>query len=103
MQLKKLMVVIKGSITVALLFPAGDNQEHKIRHGHSHIIIDPDTQAQNCTVAYMAECMSMNKCRKSCDSMGSARFRWFHEYGCCECIGSTCLDFGKGECSICKY
>lgn len=29
--------------------------------------------------------------------MGAARYRWFHEYGCCECIGSTCLDFGKGE------
>ena len=29
--------------------------------------------------------------------MGAARYRWFHEYGCCECIGSTCLNFGKGE------
>ena len=36
--------------------------------------------------------------------MGSARFRWFHEFGCCECIDSTCLDYGKGEalCSRCN-
>ena len=36
--------------------------------------------------------------------MGAARFRWFHEFGCCECIDSTCLDYGKGEalCSKCS-
>ena len=82
----------------------GDNKQHKIRHGHSHIIVDPDTEAQNCTVAYMSDCMSLNKCRQTCSSMGAARFRWFHEFGCCECIDSTCLDYGKGEalCSKCS-
>ena len=36
--------------------------------------------------------------------MGAARFRWFHEFGCCECIDSTCLDYGKGEalCTRCS-
>ena len=27
--------------------------------------------------------------------MGAARYRWFHEHGCCECIGSTCFDYGN--------
>ncbi len=29
--------------------------------------------------------------------MGAGRFRWFHDYGCCECVASECLDFGKPE------
>ncbi len=83
---------------------ADDNTQHRIRHGHSHFIVDPDTEAHNCTVAYMSQCMSLNKCRQTCSSMGAARFRWFHEFGCCECIDSTCLDYGKGEalCARCS-
>lgn len=49
---------------------------------------------QNCTVAFFAQCMSIAKCKSSCKSMGAAKYRWFHEYGCCQCIGSTCLDYG---------
>ena len=29
--------------------------------------------------------------------MGAARYRWFHEYGCCQCVGSTCIDYGLSE------
>lgn len=29
--------------------------------------------------------------------MGASKYRWFHEYGCCQCIGSTCLDYGLNE------
>jgi len=43
----------------------------------------------NCTVAYMGQCMSWNKCKASCTSMGSSSYRWFHD-GCCECVGSAC-------------
>ncbi len=71
-----------------------DSESHHIRHGHQKVT---STEYQNCTVAYMSQCMSLNKCRTSCQSMGSASYRWFHDYGCCECIGVTCLNFGKGE------
>ena len=73
-------------------------EEHvRVRHGGHHITLDPASQVRNCTVAYMTPCLSLGRCRSSCQSMGAARYRWFHEHGCCECIGSTCLDFGKGE------
>lgn len=50
----------------------------------------------NCTVAYMSQCMSWNKCKNSCMSMGASSYRWFHD-GCCECVGSTCLNYGINE------
>ncbi|XP_035225566.1 protein twisted gastrulation-like [Stegodyphus dumicola] len=50
----------------------------------------------NCTVAYMSQCMSWNKCKSSCASMGASNYRWFHD-GCCECVGSTCLNYGINE------
>lgn len=52
---------------------------------------------QNCTTAFFSHCMSIAKCKMSCKSMGAAKYRWFHEYGCCQCIGSTCLDYGLNE------
>lgn len=52
---------------------------------------------QNCTVAFFSQCMSIGKCKVSCKSMGAAKYRWFHEYGCCQCIGNTCLDYGLSE------
>ena len=45
----------------------------------------------------MSDCMTQKRCRKSCRSMGAARYRWFHAQGCCQCIGHTCLHYGKGE------
>ena len=66
-------------------------------HSGHNVIVDSSSSSMNCSVAYMTHCLSLDKCRLSCKSMGAARYRWFHEYGCCECIGSTCLDFGKGE------
>lgn len=50
----------------------------------------------NCTVAFMSQCMSFNKCKNSCSSMGASSYRWFHD-GCCECIGATCLNYGMNE------
>ena len=29
--------------------------------------------------------------------MGAAKYRWFHAQGCCQCVGQSCLHYGKGE------
>ncbi|CAG5130822.1 unnamed protein product [Candidula unifasciata] len=52
---------------------------------------------KNCTVAFFSDCMSMAKCKTSCKSMGAAKYRWFHEHGCCQCVGSSCYDYGLSE------
>jgi hypothetical protein len=36
---------------------------------------DPGLVTVNCTVAYMGQCMSWNKCKASCTSMGSSAYR----------------------------
>lgn len=53
----------------------------------------------NCTVAYMSDCMPFNKCKSSCTSMGATSYRWFHD-GCCECVGSNCINYGIDK-SLC--
>ncbi|XP_023027171.1 protein twisted gastrulation [Leptinotarsa decemlineata] len=50
----------------------------------------------NCSVAYWMNCMSYKKCRDACISMGASSFRFFH-HGCCECVGSTCINYGISE------
>ncbi|XP_073835015.1 twisted gastrulation BMP signaling modulator crossveinless [Musca autumnalis] len=50
----------------------------------------------NCTVIYLNQCTSWNKCRSSCLSTGASSYRWFHD-GCCECVGSTCINYGVNE------
>lgn len=59
-------------------------------HGNNKIV------TYNCTVAFMSQCLSWNKCKANCRSMGASSYRWFHD-GCCECIGSTCLNYGVNE------
>lgn len=56
----------------------------------------------NCTVSFMKSCMSLNKCRENCMSLGAASYRWFHD-GCCQCVGNTCLNYGlnEGRCQQC--
>ncbi|XP_046749126.1 twisted gastrulation protein homolog 1-A-like [Diprion similis] len=56
----------------------------------------------NCTVAFIARCNSWNKCQTTCQSMGAASYRWFHD-GCCECVGDTCINYGINEsrCRLC--
>ena len=56
----------------------------------------------NCTVAFMTGCNSWVKCKRSCQSMGAASYRWFHD-GCCQCVGNTCLNYGlkQSKCSKC--
>ncbi|XP_063366693.1 protein twisted gastrulation [Cydia amplana] len=55
-----------------------------------------DVVTFNCTIAYMAQCMSSDKCRTLCRSMGASSLRWFHD-GCCECVGDKCLSYGLNE------
>lgn len=55
----------------------------------------------NCSVIYIASCISWNKCRQSCQSFGASSYRWFHD-GCCECVGETCINYGLNE-SRCRH
>ncbi|CAH1780334.1 unnamed protein product [Owenia fusiformis] len=71
------------------------NKLHKVRHHHQTNLNFEKLEDMNCTVAFMSQCMSLNKCKSSCKSMGSARYRWFHDHGCCQCVGTTCVDYGK--------
>lgn len=57
--------------------------------------------ATTCTVVYLDNCVSWNKCRQTCRSTGASSYRWFHD-GCCECVGSTCINYGVNE-SRCKH
>ncbi|KAF4519133.1 hypothetical protein B566_EDAN007406 [Ephemera danica] len=58
--------------------------------------VNKDKVTLNCTVAFQTQCMSWNKCRDTCISMGASSYRWFHD-GCCECIGNTCINYGINE------
>jgi len=56
----------------------------------------PEQVTVNCTVLYMSQCMSSNKCKETCKSMGAAAYRWFFD-GCCECVGLSCINYGVNE------
>ncbi|XP_043287657.1 protein twisted gastrulation-like [Venturia canescens] len=62
----------------------------------THNPLKPNVITVNCTVAFMAQCGSWNKCKNSCQSMGASSYRWFHD-GCCECVGDTCINYGINE------
>jgi len=65
--------------------------------------IKEDLKDVNCTVAFMSMCMPWEKCKRSCVSMGAISYRWFHD-GCCECVGTHCLNYGINDsrCSQCS-
>jgi len=58
--------------------------------------IKPNITTLNCSVAYMSICMSWEKCKHNCQSMGASSMRWFHD-GCCECVGNYCINYGINE------
>uniref|UniRef100_A0A0K2VCF7 Protein twisted gastrulationlike [Megachile rotundata] n=1 Tax=Lepeophtheirus salmonis TaxID=72036 RepID=A0A0K2VCF7_LEPSM len=70
-------------------------------HKYPHLTT-PSTQETvnfatlNCTVTYLTQCASMNKCKKACESMGGGSYRWFHD-SCCQCVKSTCINYGIDE------
>nr|CAB3267390.1 twisted gastrulation protein homolog 1-like [Phallusia mammillata] len=55
--------------------------------------IRPDSPTL-CSVTYFDRCLSLNQCVQSCAQMGASSYRWFHN-GCCECAGSSCLNYGN--------
>ncbi len=59
--------------------------------------LEEDEVSKNCSVAFFSQCMSIRKCKASCKSMGAAKYRWFHDYGCCQCVGNTCINYGMPE------
>lgn len=67
-----------------------ESVEQDVHSGKSNIL------TINCTVAYLTDCKSWNKCQAHCKSMGASSYRWFHD-GCCECIGNTCIKYGINE------
>ena len=71
--------------------PTGDKRTDMVVDSSSiqSTLPDPGLITLNCTVVYMGQCMSWNKCKASCTSMGASSYRWFHD-GCCECVGSAC-------------
>merc|ERR1712178_433185 len=65
-------------------------------------VLVEDKVTVNCSVAYMAQYMSWNKCKASCTSMGASSYRWFHD-GCCECVGNQRINYGinQSRCEDC--
>lgn len=57
---------------------------------------EQSTAVRNCTVLYLDQCTSWNKCRQTCQKTGATSYRWFHD-GCCECVGAYCLNYGINE------
>uniref|UniRef100_A0A1B0BY88 Protein twisted gastrulation n=1 Tax=Glossina palpalis gambiensis TaxID=67801 RepID=A0A1B0BY88_9MUSC len=68
---------------------SGENRDEAIRERNNVLTL-------NCTVLFLDQCTSWNKCRQICQSTGASSYRWFHD-GCCECIGSTCINYGLNE------
>lgn len=67
-------------------------------HNNNNMVeMSQKVEMVNCTVAFMADCLSLKKCKTSCKSMGAARYRWFHDFGCCQCVGDTCPGYGLSE------
>merc|ERR1712243_114661 len=57
--------------------PTGDKRTDMVVDSSSaqSTLPDPGLIALNCTVAYMGQCMSWNKCKASCTSMGASSYR----------------------------
>ncbi|XP_078391148.1 twisted gastrulation protein homolog 1-like [Cetorhinus maximus] len=89
-------------------------EELRQRHHPHHLVLGPSRDLATgpgpganataaCTVVYFNACMSINRCRHSCESMGATKYRWFHN-ACCECVGPDCRGYGSKEvgCARCN-
>ncbi|CAH0390063.1 unnamed protein product [Bemisia tabaci] len=74
----------------------GKDVKYETQNSEQEVYPSKEIITLNCSVAYMSQCMSWNKCKASCQSMGAASYRWFHD-GCCECVGEKCLNYGINE------
>lgn len=70
--------------------------KYRTQYSEQEVVPRKDVVTFNCTVAYMSQCMSWNKCKEACQSTGASSYRWFHD-GCCECVGQTCINYGINE------
>lgn len=63
----------------------------------------PLINSDKCTVIFLTQCFSWNKCKSTCQNMGASSYRWFHD-GCCECVGSSCVNYGinQSRCERCS-
>ena len=50
--------------------------KYKTINSEQEVIPLKDLITVNCTVAYMSQCMSWNKCKASCISMGASSYRF---------------------------
>jgi len=67
-------------LDIALFKPKLDKEiKYKTINSEQEVIPLKDLITVNCTVAYMSQCMSWNKCKASCISMGSSSYRYLHE------------------------
>ncbi|KAM8960606.1 twisted gastrulation protein homolog 1-A-like [Pelodytes ibericus] len=85
------------------------SEELRQKSHMDHILLGDHTVAASpplvnmsgvCTVLYFNPCMSMRRCHQSCESVGSPRYRWFHN-GCCQCVGPDCYGHGSKE-TLCQ-
>ena len=83
------IVTFPIDIDTSAFQPAGAKPALVVDSSSPGSVADSSLVTLNCTVAYMGQCMSWNKCKASCTSMGASSYRWFHD-GCCECVGSSC-------------
>ncbi|XP_067004003.1 protein twisted gastrulation [Anabrus simplex] len=74
--------------------------KYRTQSADQDLVLGKNSTSENCTVVYMNQCSTWNKCMETCETMGSASYRWFHD-GCCECVGSYCINYGINE-SRCK-
>jgi len=65
-------------LDIALFKPKLDKEiKYKTINSEQEVIPLKDLITVNCTVAYMSQCMSWNKCKASCISMGSSSYRYY--------------------------
>ncbi|XP_017772927.1 PREDICTED: twisted gastrulation protein homolog 1-A [Nicrophorus vespilloides] len=84
-------------VDVNILHPPKNDIKYQLQSAEQEVApLKPNITTHNCTVAYMAKCMSWEKCKASCQSMGASSMRWFHD-GCCECIGEYCINYGIND------
>uniref|UniRef100_UPI00358ED410 twisted gastrulation protein homolog 1 isoform X1 n=2 Tax=Myxine glutinosa TaxID=7769 RepID=UPI00358ED410 len=93
--------VLNWNIVTISLKEQWDHPAHLL-HNYTGFMSKPDDYLPSCRVVYFNDCMSINNCRMSCESMGASKYRWFHN-ACCECIGPDCLNYGsrKPHCLNC--
>ncbi|XP_078501105.1 twisted gastrulation protein homolog 1-like [Lissotriton helveticus] len=77
------------------------HEHHLVLGTHRALEDTPGNGSALCTVLYFGSCMSMKRCRQSCESVGASRYRWFHN-ACCECVGPDCWAYGSKDAS-CQF